>query len=358
MEKGVQKLLTRDEFRSKTFERDGHACVICKRTDLPLDAHHIIERRLWDDGGYYLDNSASLCDDGISGCHYKAETTEITVEQIRDACGIKNVILPEYMYHDIEYDKWGNTYLSNGLRTMGPLMQDESVLKVLSGKLSEFTKYVKYPRTYHVPWSDGINDDDKTHRNMGLFEGKRVVVTEKMDGENTTIYSDYIHARSVDGRSHYTRNWAKSYAMSYISPNIPENWRISAENLYAKHSIHYDDLESYLIGFSIWDENNNCLSFDETVEWFKLLNMPMVNVLYDGIYDEQKIKKLYDYSSYEKSEGYVIRVADSFHYKDFNKYVGKFVRKNHVSTTRHWIKQINHELNGLREGLGIDNVKF
>ena len=28
MEKDGQKLLTRDEFRSKTFERDGHACGI------------------------------------------------------------------------------------------------------------------------------------------------------------------------------------------------------------------------------------------------------------------------------------------------------------------------------------------
>ena len=42
-------LLTRDEFRNKVFERDRRRCVICGATnfDARLDAHHIIERRLW-----------------------------------------------------------------------------------------------------------------------------------------------------------------------------------------------------------------------------------------------------------------------------------------------------------------------
>lgn len=90
-------VLSRDSFREKVFERDNNKCVICGRSDLPIDAHHIIERRLWDDGGYYIDNGATLCDDGKNGCHYKAETTEISVETIRDACGIKTIILPENM---------------------------------------------------------------------------------------------------------------------------------------------------------------------------------------------------------------------------------------------------------------------
>lgn len=69
----------RDAVREAVFKRDRYSCVICKRSDLPLDAHHIIERRLWSDGGWYEDNLATLCDDGVNGCHYKAEATEITV---------------------------------------------------------------------------------------------------------------------------------------------------------------------------------------------------------------------------------------------------------------------------------------
>lgn len=261
------------------------------------------------------------------------------------------------MYEDLQYDKWGNIYLNNGKRTKGPLFDDESVKKVLSNCIEDFTNYVKYERTFHVPWSDGITDDDKVLKNMQNFAGKRVVVTEKMDGENTSIYSDYFHARSVDSRHHYTRDWAKSYAMSYISPNIPEGWRICAENLYAKHSIKYNNLESYLLGFSIWNEKNECLSWDDTAEWFELLGMCKVKVLYDGIYDETIIKNLYDYKNYDSMEGYVIRIADSFHYSNFKKCVAKFVRKNHVTTETHWMHgKSNHETNNMKKDVTMKDL--
>ena len=350
------KLLSRKEFTYNVLERDGNKCVVCGRGDLPLDAHHIIERRLWSDGGWYLDNGATLCDDGENGCHYKAETTELSVEFIREKCGIVKAILPEYMYSDSTYDKWGNEFLSNGMRTIGPLFDDESVQKVLSKYLDNFTHYVKYGRTYHAPWSDGINDDDKVHKNMDFFEGKRVIVTVKMDGENTTIYNDYFHARSVDSRHHYTRNWAKSYAMNYIAPNLPFRWRLCAENLYAVHSIKYDNLPSYLLAFSLWDERNFCLSWDESVEYFNIMDIPYVEVLYDGIYDEAKIRGLYSNTKYDNMEGYVIRVADEFHYRDFNKAIAKFVRKDHVKSSKHWIKLREHPTNELKCGLTMGNI--
>ena len=40
-----ERLLTRDQFRELTFERDKHTCVLCHA---PAQvAHHILERRLW-----------------------------------------------------------------------------------------------------------------------------------------------------------------------------------------------------------------------------------------------------------------------------------------------------------------------
>lgn len=52
-------LLTRDDFREFVFKRDNHKCVVCGEP--AVDAHHILERRLFHDSGYYLDNGASLC---------------------------------------------------------------------------------------------------------------------------------------------------------------------------------------------------------------------------------------------------------------------------------------------------------
>lgn len=350
------KLLTRDQFRTQVFERDSHNCVICGVSEteaIKLDAHHIIERRLWTDGGYYLENGATLCDQGDSGCHMKAETTELSVEDIRIAAGIEKYPLPEDMYTDHVYDKWGNVILSNGTRTKGPLFHDESVQKVLAKHPdfeSLFVEYVKYPRTYHLPWSPGKTDDDRTFSDLSVFEGKRVIVTRKMDGENFTGYQNYCHARSVDGRSHYTRDWAKNFWMQR-SFELPEGWRVCAENLYAVHSIKYEGLPSYLLGFSIWNEMNECLSWDETLEWFQLLEMCHVPILYDGIWNESKIKALYDEKrDHDEHEGYVVRLADSFAYKDFKTSVTKYVRSNHVATTKHWMygygKQ--HDVNELK----------
>ena len=45
------------------------------------------------------------------------------------------------------------------------------------------TKFMKYPRSFHLPWSRGYTDDDKVARNVNHFIGKEVVVTEKLDGE-------------------------------------------------------------------------------------------------------------------------------------------------------------------------------
>ena len=149
----MEKLLTRDDFRSAVFARDGYKCVNCGITagdvigshPVRLDAHHILERRLFSDGGYYLSNGATLCDQSGIGCHMDAETTALSVEDIRLKAGITKVILPEDMYADLVYDKWGNTILANGTRTRGPLFNDASVQKVLALNLHLFTDLVKYP---------------------------------------------------------------------------------------------------------------------------------------------------------------------------------------------------------------------
>jgi len=311
--------------------------------NLAQDAHHILERRLFPDGGYYLDNGASLCGDD----HIKAETTEISCEEIREKIGIKIPVLPPHLYKDNKYDKWGNIILANGQRLRGELFFDESVQKILKqgDKLSLFSDYVKYPRTYHLPWSEGLTDDDRVHKDITFFAGKEVVVTEKMDGENSQIYSDgYFHARSIDAESHWTQSHMRRLA-AQIGFEIPKGWRVCGENLYAAHSIEYKDLPSYFMVFSIWNEINQCLSWDETVEWSNLLELTTVPVLYRGLWDEKTIRALYDPKS--GKEGYVIRVAEKFDYGQFRFAMGKFVRKNHVATSHHW-KFSNIKLNELK----------
>lgn len=338
----MSTLLSRDEFRKSVLERDNYKCVICGESNNPV-AHHILERRLFNDGGYYLDNGATVC----NNCHFLAESTTISVETLREKIKANENILPEHFYSDLVYDKWGNIILPNGTRLKGELFFDESVQKIIKIYLNMFVKYVKYPRTYHTPWSLGMHDDDRMIDSMDNFIGKDVVVSIKMDGENTTMYNDNIHARSIDSNNHESRNWVKNF-WNTISYEIPDNWRICGENLFAKHSTVYNDLPSYFLGFSIWNEKNICLSWDDTITYFDLLNIKSVPVLYKGIYDEDLIKSLWDKSKYDTTEGYVIRLSDSFSYGDFRKSVAKFVRPNHVQTAKHWFEGQRMECNKLK----------
>lgn len=326
-----QILLTRDQFRESVFKRDMNTCVMCPAP--AVDAHHIIERRLFDDGGYYISNGASLCE----RCHIEAEMTNISVEDLREKCNILDKVIPPHLYDDLIYDKWGNVVCPNGTRLKGELFDDESVQKILAKghKLELFTDYIKYPRTYHLPFSLGATKDDRMVPNCNQFEGKRVIVTKKMDGENTTMYFDHIHARSLDDDSHESRDWVKNYWSSF-QHEIPRGWRICGENLFAKHSILYKDLESYFYGFSIWNNKNICLSYDDRLEWFELLGIKHVPLLYDGIFDLKLIKNLWTPAHWDTEEGFVVSLAEEFHYKDFRKSVAKFVRNNHVTSERHW----------------------
>lgn len=195
--------------------------------------------------------------------------------------------------------------------------------------------YYKYPRTYHLPFSETITEDDKRLKDAKQFENQIVVITEKMDGENTTIYNDYYHARSLDSKHKEYHTYLLSNILPRIQYLIPNDMHICGEYLYAEHSIHYNDLKDYFLMFSIWNQDT-CLSWKDTKEWAELLGLNMVSELYIGKYDEEKVKEIVRKIVERGGEGIVVRNVESFKYEDFSKNVAKYVRKNHVQTDIHW----------------------
>lgn len=328
-------LLTRDAFRERVFQRDRNTCVVpgCGKT--AVDAHHVLERRLWIDDGYYVDNGVSVCAEH----HLDAEATLISCEDLRRYAGIKRAVLPEHLCASGTYDKWGNEILPNGMRLRGELFQEDGTQKILSPVLHLFTTRVRYPRTFHLPWSPGRSDDDRVMVDPNTaFADVDVVVTEKLDGECTTMYRDYLHARSLDYAPHPSRDRIRALHAS-IAHDIPEGWRLCGENVYAMHSIAYDALPSHFLVFSVWNDKNECLSWDETVYWAHLLGLSTVPTLARGQWEEDRVRAFDDVpdSRYGRErEGYVVRRADSFHYRAFRRSVAKYVRKDHVHTDDHW----------------------
>lgn len=192
---------------------------------------------------------------------------------------------------------------------------------------------MKYPKTYHLPWSPGINRDDKILKDLSGFKSD-LVLTIKMDGENTTMYRNYIHARSLDSMNHPSRSMVKRIH-AQMAYHIPEGWRICGENLYAKHSIEYKNLDSYFQVFSIWNRDR-CLSIDETLCWCEKLNLVHVPIMKRGKFDIKSVELPEKYNG-DPTEGYVIRVAREFTIEEFHSVVGKYVRKGHVQTDEHWM---------------------
>lgn len=74
----AKKKEVRAKFQRETFERDGHACIVCGRKGVKLDAHHVTDRNDMPNGGYVKENGATLCAEpdpanGHASCHEKAE---------------------------------------------------------------------------------------------------------------------------------------------------------------------------------------------------------------------------------------------------------------------------------------------
>jgi len=341
------ELLTRDQFREGVFARDGHKCVICKGE--AQDAHHIIERRLWPNGGYYLDNGASLC--GVH--HLAAEATTLSVAEIRLAigCDIHDAALPPHLYRDTDYDKWGNVILGSGQRLIGELFYDSSVQKALAPVLHLFTNRVKYPRTYHLPWSPGCTDDDRmlSDETLETWKGD-IVITEKMDGENTTMYSDFIHARSLEFESRFDRDRIKALH-GRIGWQIDADMRVCGENLTAKHSLKYDGLPHYFMVFGVWVRDVS-LPWDDVVTYAALLGLPTVPVLLKTKWENFLPRTFKQYlPNFDEHEGYVVRPAGSYTLQEHRTRVGKYVRRGHVADSHgHWTRH-KLEWNGIVEGV-------
>lgn len=126
------KLLTRDQFREAVFARDKYKCLGCgARAE---DAHHITERKLFPDGGYYIENGASVC----GPCHLKAEATILSCDELRQKAGIKDVVLPPGFDPALSFDKWGNVINADGTRTPGPMFHEPGVQKIMKPVLYLF----------------------------------------------------------------------------------------------------------------------------------------------------------------------------------------------------------------------------
>lgn len=215
---------------------------------------------------------------------------------------------------------------------------DALEMKLAEIDMARDNELTKYPRTPHLPESEGMTSDDKmasaaTLKN--LASGIPLVVTEKMDGGNLTFTRSHFFGRSLDSGTHPWDTHAKSL-WARVHHDIPPGWRVSGESMYARRSVAYDGLPDVYLVFGIWNDNNSLLSWEETKEWADLLGLVTVPEIYRGNDFEVARRAWGEKYNDETSEGFVVRNAGTFEYKDFGLNVAKRVRKDHVRTRADW----------------------
>lgn len=201
----------------------------------------------------------------------------------------------------------------------------------------------KYPRTFHLPDSPGASADDRIQPDLSWLDGE-LVVTEKLDGGNLTFTRDAMYARSVDSGTHPWDRPAKAlWAMTAY--RIPDDWRVCGESMWARRSIPYTDLPGVFIVFGIWDETDTLLGWDDTVDWAKRLELPVVPVLYRGGSLSEARAAWARSRDPDCSEGFVVRSAGRIPAAEFSHRLLKWVREDHVRTEATWRHRDDFPLN-------------
>ena len=327
--------MNRADFRQTVFERDDGQCLVpwCLRN--AEDAHHIIERAEWDDGGYFPNNGASVCHK-----HHKAAEKNWIPPQAFWKWDNLDPVTPDEMDHDV--NKWGEPFETPPWENL--------------------RDFHKYPSTRHLPFSYIGDDDDTAHKSVDCFLYQPLVVTEKMDGSNAMLVKDSEEpVRSRRGRKAEHQSFDqlhKLYWEKNVYEKLPEHLQVFGEWLYAKHSIHYgcdgccDErnqgpaLENgYFQVFGVFDTRHNLwLSWFETERWANKLGFDTTRVLLRNIHYDNR-NQLYEELTTlankltPESEGFVVRSRYPFHYGQFPQRLGKFVRENHTQTETHWKHQ-------------------
>ena len=318
----TNKLLSRKDFRESVFERDHDTCVVCNEP--AVDAHHLMERGLWSDEGYYLDNGASLCEHD----HRLAERNIISPQALRQILRIKTPILPKQLDPTVDYNKWGEPFRM-------PTRID-----------------IKYPSTSYFDFSPSKTNIRETEDiDISHLVNVPLIVTVKMDGSNAKLTKDYVAARNGRQANHRSFDMLKqihSKIKYKIGDVINKDIIIFGEWLYSKHSIHYVNdlsLDDLFQVFGMYNTKTRMwLGWDAVV--FETLaldfcTVPVVTHLEETKEWEltNKICELAEEQISKGHEGIVVRSALPIHYGQFGQLVGKYVRANHVQTDDHWMNQ-------------------
>lgn len=209
---------------------------------------------------------------------------------------------------------------------------------------------MKYPSIHHLPYSLTVAKEDKyiPEAQVKALLEQPVVVTEKLDGGNTCIKGGTVYARShLVTANHPSFDWIKNQ-YSYL--DIPKDFYLFGENMYAIHNIEYKHLDTFFYAFDVYDPSLGLwLDIASVRGIVEPLGLRVVPVVYQGRITPKDLEELINEERLRDSsvggprEGFVVRQDRATSMKEFQRSRAKWVRKDHVRKdeehwSRHWRK--------------------
>ena len=196
-----------------------------------------------------------------------------------------------------------------------------------------------------MPESPGGTRDDRRLSSVDHFAGRRVIITEKLDGSNLCMTRDAVYARSHAAAPGHPSFDAAKALHARVRDGISPGLSIFGEWCWAVHSIRYEGIPNPpFFVFGVRD--------DTTALWWAwnlvrdfipgILGLPVVpqvgpSFIESGLDPEWYVPLAKCPSTFGgEREGLVFRVANAFYVRDFDRSVAKYVRANHVQTDEHW----------------------
>jgi hypothetical protein len=112
--------MTRQEFKESVFAATKGKCCVPNCTCDAVDAHHIMNRHLWANGGYILSNGAALCEKH----HLEAERGVITPRQCMEYMGVEkcDIKKPDAFNDILTDDEYMYLLMNDEINSFGELI--------------------------------------------------------------------------------------------------------------------------------------------------------------------------------------------------------------------------------------------
>lgn len=185
---------------------------------------------------------------------------------------------------------------------------------------SEFFKYPSIPHL--VLLEDVLVRDDKVMPDFerNEFLQHELIIEEKVDGANLGISfdtdgniraqnrGDYLHLPG-SGQWNSLADWLVPRTDAFFD-NLGDRYILFGEWCYARHSVNYDRLPDWFLGFDIYDkQTGNFLSISRRDELFREVQVESVPFMARGHFTLGSIKSLLAESNFgdQPAEGICIR---------------------------------------------------